>query len=209
MSIPEPTAVVKAKALVHGARRHVKDQLDAAANKGSIDLRLLGAVKSIIDQGAVARRDLAECLAQLSPAATLGLGTSGEHQSPGLSKLQSALIEAALAEQQTQAGEMLEGTLFCPVLLEESLDNWLRAGEYRGRENSPLTEIARLVAQSSGSPEESLQTRLGLLVPITAAVHIWRAVHLADMDEQLKLGWIQPGEGRLADAPAEHLNAVG
>jgi hypothetical protein len=197
MSAEVPVEVGVAQALVEKARQHVEGQL--AGGWARADRKAFAALRTLLDQGPAARIDLSVYLAQMAPAAVLGGDASkGGEAIPnaGFLKMRSALLEAGLAEQQAESGALLEGCEFCPARLEASLDSWLTAGEYRGRENSPLTEIARIisrtVAESGSAPEEGLQTRLGLLIPVIASVHIWRAVHDASVDVQAQVGWCLP-----------------
>jgi hypothetical protein len=114
-------------------------------------------------------------------------------------KLFSAVIEAGLAEQQGVDGNLLVGSSFNAQALETLLDEWLRAGQYRGAfDGSPLSEIDKMVSRHAEGAGDAIQTRLGLLVPVATAIHIWRLCESLPPDHAQRLGWhaqdeAQPG----------------
>lgn len=95
-----------------------------------------------------------------------------------------ALIEAGLTECHQVEGKAFAG--FTSERLREVLLDWMRLGAWRqNADKSPLTEIARLITESSQSPDIELQTRLGLLVPVWSSVVLWGelATRMSQKDE--------------------------
>lgn len=106
-------------------------------------------------------------------------------------KLRSAVIEAGLAEQLNVDGSMRQGRVFSAEKLEQSLDDWMRAGRHRGAEfdSSPLSVIDALISKQSTEPQDGLNIRCGLLIPVVMAIHIWRTVEQYPDDVAQKIGW--------------------
>jgi len=111
--------------------------------------------------------------------------------------LSSALLEAAIHEETEianqkdgfslgaleKAHEKTSGSTFTPKdqmglpdpdKVQAALVDWLQLGAWRKREQSPLTEIGRMVERSSDTAEDAVATRLGLLVPFWSSLVLWR-----------------------------------
>lgn len=105
-------------------------------------------------------------------------------------KLRSAVIEAGLAEQMNADRSLREGTTFSAQQLEKSLDEWVRSGQHRpGQDNSPLSQIDKMIIRDSCTPEDGLHSRYGLYVPVVMALHIWRVLEDCDAELAEKVGW--------------------
>lgn len=66
------------------------------------------------------------------------------------------------------------------VHIQQVLRDWLKLGAWRANEKSPLTEIGRMIERSSESAEDSVATRLGLLVPFWSSLTLWRLLSSPD-----------------------------
>lgn len=108
--------------------------------------------------------------------------------------LSSALLEAAIYEEmevanqqdslpqdaaettsEDGAGRALGlSSLPDPDKVQATLMDWLQLGAWRQREQSPLTEIGRMIERSSDTVEDAVATRLGLLVPFWSSLVLWR-----------------------------------
>lgn len=146
---------------------------------------------------------LAEFLCRMTPAefmqAELGRKPlTGQSASQSMAadlrmlRLRTYVIEAALAEQQDAfTGEVRDGGAFSAAKLEATLDDWLRAGRHRGAEfdDAPLSRIDATLSTQATSPEEPLQIRLGLLIPVVNAIHIWRVLEEFAPAVAEDLGW--------------------
>lgn len=159
-------------------------------------------------------RALADFLAEMVPAEFLQsagrpAAIEGEDAKKNLSsdvkarKLFSAVIEAGLAEQQSAEGKLLVGSAFSAQALERVLDAWLAAGQHRGPcDGSPLSEIDKMLSRYTQSAEEVVQTRLGLMVPVTTAIHIWRLCESLPPEDAQRMEWPDSVQGDVSPAPS-------
>lgn len=130
----------------------------------------------------------------LSPASMTGQNPVGDLRrlAPSqVGKLRAAVVQAALEEQQNTDKTFLVGSTFNAVKLEESLDSWLYSGQYRGAglDESPLSQISKIMDKQGMNGEELMATRFGILIPVIVAIHIWRILEEYPEDQAMKVGW--------------------
>jgi len=80
--------------------------------------------------------------------------------------------EGALAQDDPK--QAAPAGLPAPDKVQAALVDWLALGAWRRHEQSPLTEIGRMVERSSETAEDAVATRLGLLVPFWSSLALWR-----------------------------------
>lgn len=215
--IPQELAAARAhaKSMTAKAREAVRQLVFLKLEQGQ-DFSA-GAVQTIY-QWAVKSPDrlaLAECLCELAPlqakegdpaldAAQRLLIMTGN-----MRKLQGAVLEAGLAEQQDRQGALRSASTFSAAALEKSLDEWILYGRQRGAaaHDMPLSRIDDLVALKTSSFSEQVATRLGLVIFALPTVHIWRQLEQMPQAQQVRLGWCAPAEeGMWAAASCEDSN---
>lgn len=161
-------------------------------------------VVKTLHQHAVVAPD-ASCLAKLlvdttpgmfvaAEALALKVNSAADTKETNLSqagKLREAVVEAALAEQLHADQPFCNGRAFSAAKLEESLDNWLYGGRHRAGQldESPLSQISKIMERQGMTGEELMATRFGILIPVIVAIHIWRVLEEYPQNQARLAGW--------------------
>lgn len=143
---------------------------------------------------------LADLLCGTTPAQIVDLGWTdppkqhadlGPDKAGNLFKMRQAVLESALVEQLCFNKTFRKGEAFSAAACEAALDDWVRAGRHRGAafEDAPLSQIAMLVESTVHDAQAQVETRLGLVVPVLAAVHIWRSLEEMPTEKTQTVGW--------------------
>lgn len=195
----------KATTLIENARKTVKTTLDGKKGWSQLSIDSIQRLREL----AVTQprsQQLAELLAEMTPRdsemwvsmAKIGLVAKPQSLDLGadarMRLLRTAVLDAGLSEQLDADGQLLgngaEG--FSAATLEASLDDWCIHGQHRSSapDAAQLTQIDIMISKSCPSAEDALHTRLGLLGPVIAAIHIWRLLDTAPEIEAHRLGWV-------------------